>query len=255
MRQLSPDAKKMLDAIPADGSIGNRTLMRLLDIGDFNDYRVIRDELLEAPAWIGTGRGKGGSVHRVPATSVDQVPIITLSKSEHDLYENFGSNLNIWAQSEGYKNFIIERTAYGGASRDGKWSRPDFTIVAVDQYPFMPGKHVDIITFEVKRGDQWNVDSAYEALSHSASATESYLAIEGERENLLNRWHDDLERLEDACSRNGIGLIYFKDLIGDPFEPEIDPLRRSPHPYEANEFITRHIRSTESREKIRELTR
>lgn len=61
--------------------------------------------------------------------------------------------------------------------RDGLWSRPDIVSVEVRTFAFLPGKYLELVTFEVKAVHGINVQGVYEALAHRRSATRSYLLL------------------------------------------------------------------------------
>lgn len=57
------------------------------------------------------------------------------------------------------------------------WSRPDITSVEVRAFGYVPGKWVDVTTFEIKPADSIAVSAIYEARAHRTSATHAYVVL------------------------------------------------------------------------------
>ncbi|MEV4721842.1 hypothetical protein AB0J94_32040 [Micromonospora noduli] len=55
-----------------------------------------------------------------------------------------------WAQEHRQDLLADEITAFGGSRPTGIWSRPDITTVEVRTFEYVPGKHLDVNTFEIK---------------------------------------------------------------------------------------------------------
>ncbi|MCL4340141.1 MAG: hypothetical protein M1388_03300 [Thaumarchaeota archaeon] len=58
------------------------------------------------------------------------------------------------------------------------WSRPYLIFVEVNQLGFLPQINVQVTSFEIKRADDTELSSVYEAASHQRWAHYSYLIIE-----------------------------------------------------------------------------
>jgi hypothetical protein len=54
------------------------------------------------------------------------------------------------------------------------WTKPDITAVSVRTFQHLPGKYVDVWTFEVKPVEALDVTAVFEAASHASRATRSY---------------------------------------------------------------------------------
>ena len=109
--------------------------------------------------------------------------------------------------------------------------------MSVGNYQFIPGKSVEVITFEIKPEDAQGVEGVYEAASHSAFANRSYLALhipEGQHDA------DLLERLEKEAIRFRIGLVTFADPAKwDTFDVRVEAVHQAPSPLDINDFLSR----------------
>src|ERR1017187_2686853 len=91
-------------------------------------------------------------------------------------------SLSGYVKDNRIKRFISEITAsQGRRSTGGKWTRPDFTLIAVRTYSFTPGKSLEVITFEVKPDLNTALEGVFESLAHSVFAHRSYLAVDTDR--------------------------------------------------------------------------
>ena len=130
--------------IPENGNIGNVTLRELLDM-EGEEYWRYRDFLIEAGK-IGTAKGKGGSVYRIPrekGREMDlEVPMLHETKTR-------------WAERRGDAReggfCRTQKTARQGARATGRLARVDITLLGGRTYPTLsPHKFLDVITFEIK---------------------------------------------------------------------------------------------------------
>jgi|SRR5580658_3162699 hypothetical protein len=257
----------LLSLIPESGSsIGNGTLRERLraearkegeELIDA-DYWPLRDSLID-DGLIETGRGKGGSVHRVVAPAPPPSADITTEPVaerilERSLYAPF-----LKAIEDGYvrehriKRFVSEITAtQGRRATGGKWTRPDIIIAAVRTYQFPPTKKLEVITFEVKPSLATAFEGVYEALAHSVFAHLSYLAVNVKEYKEADEIPDD--RIVAECNRHGIGYITFEDpadygtfeIIANGDDTQ------QPDPYEVDNFIRTQL-SRENQDLLREL--
>ena len=169
--------------IPDNGSnVGNTTLRALLkqrvqetsgyDLSD-DEYWAVRGALLE-DGKVEIGRGKGGSMHRVVAVEppVPAPEIGPLYPAEAALYPLFFQTINeSYAKFYRIKYFVSQITAsQGSRNTGGKRARPDVTFIAVRMYPFIPGKSLEVITFEVKPANAYGIEGLFEASAHSVFA-------------------------------------------------------------------------------------
>ena len=153
------------------------------------------------------------------------------------------------APDSGLDPVIVEITARGGRRADGKWSRPDVTLASYKTCPWVPGKHFDLITFEIKPAEGLDVTVIYEALAHRRAATRAYA--------LLHIPHDRVEATEEIvkeiceeAKRHGVGVV----VAGTPNEYEtweevVEATRNEPDPQRLNDFLAKQV-SQEFREQI-----
>jgi hypothetical protein len=255
-QQLDQLKQLLFSLVPPDGSAKGNTSLRSEFIQqaqtdrsitvDERDYWTIRDRLLEEHK-IETGKGKGGSVHRVPETSEEAVtppaePAEAYAR-EAELFDPFHEIIRkFYVKDYRIKRFVSQVTAsQGRRATGGKWTRPDVSLIAVRMYDYLPGKTVEVVTFEVKPAWAYGVDGVYETASHSAFANRSYLAIHVPTDLPAN----ERDRLERECERFGVGLILFSDPNNwDTFEIRIEAKYRTPDPDEANAFIGLQLSET-----------
>lgn len=237
LRDLKPEEvteykRRLLAAIPPTGSIGNISLLRELG-GDDDIYWAVRDELIRDGA-LEAGRGRGGSVRRITVKAAAPP-----ADREADLYGPILATLKKdWAQDYRYGDFDAEITArQGRRETGGRWSRPDITLITFDAFRYVPGKHLDVITFEVKRHEGIDVTAVYESLAHRRAAHYSYLLIHvPAREAEASA--ATIEELSHEAEEHGVGLVAFgapDDYRTWEFHEEAD--RNDPDPADINEFI------------------
>jgi hypothetical protein len=237
---------QLLSAVPPTGSVGNITLLKNLGWPE-EQYWTLRDELIRA-GQLEAGRGRGGSVRRSIAEATIVAPI---PDRETALYEPILATLKRdWAQDYRYTDFDSEITAHQGR-RDtgGKWSRPDITLVTCDTYKYVPGKHLDVITFEIKRYDGVDVTAVYEALAHRRAANYAYVLVhvpQGEAEEAAVT----IEELSHEAEEHGIGLVQLYAANDyKTWEFLLEAERNDPAPSDVSEFIDDQL-STAFKERI-----
>ncbi len=247
---LGDEEAVLFGKIPGDGdSIGNKALRQSLG-WDEEKYWKVRDGLI-TKGFISTGMGRGGSVYRLmhivqsatpsPAQPQPARPEYSL---ERDLYQPFADALVKWAKEVPFTNYFIEDISAQGSRRTGGvWTRPDLVLVNVETYQYVPNKFLDVITFEVKPDDAWEIEAVFEAAAHSRFASRSYLAI---HRNPAAPPSQDLEdRIEEECKRFGVGLIVFENPADyDTYDFIVEPLRKTYDPREVEKFIETQISST-----------
>src|ERR1039457_1729690 len=182
---LSAAANKLLNLIPPDGEfIGNTNLIRRSKLGD--RYWKIRNELI-TKGFLTRGKGRGGRVARFAADI--QVPLHGGKRAkqyvvkEVQLYEPLKTWLDeVWgADVIGGEFFEVCITASpkGKKRSGGKWSRPDVTLVQVNNYDYLAQPILEVTTFEVKKfSDAEDIRPIYETAAHSRWAHFSYLVVE-----------------------------------------------------------------------------
>jgi hypothetical protein len=254
-----------IDLLPVDGrGIGNTTLRdqlrRRIEPADTltdEDYWTLRNGLLD-DGRIEMGRGRGGSVRLVVAP-VEEAALPDLRQPvqviERPLYEPFqNAIITGYAKENRLKRFVSEITAsQGRRNTGGKWTRPDVTLIAVRSYTFIPGKHLEVISFEVKPSLDTALEGVFEALAHSVFAHRSYLAVDisafAEEDDIPD------QRIIQETSRLGVGYITFTDVTDySTYEIATTAKLREPDPFEVDQFIKTQI-SLEKQEELMEWIR
>jgi hypothetical protein len=253
---VTADEKKrlseiLLDLVPKDGtSVGNKTLLQSLrqvakknliyDIAD-EAYWDLRNELI-AQGLIEKGRGYGGSVYRVKDVEAKKVGAKKNRIREADLYSMVSQYIEkTWVKDNGITQFVLERTASQGKRKTGgKWTRPDFALIALKSFTYIPGKVLELITFEVKPENDYRIEGVFETAAHSRFSTKSYLLIHLPH-GVPNT--EEFRRVERECERFGLGLITFTDPQDwNTYETGEEAERRNPDPADMNSFIASQIK-------------
>lgn len=253
--QIRQYEQLLLDKVPQNGSIGNTTLLR--DLKAANDdwtenlYWAIRNRLIER-GQLERGKGKGGSVRRV-TTDVAVLdapdaaqPIARQIPAERDLYEPMAKVIREnWSTDSGLDAVIVEITAQGGRRPDGKWSRPDVTLASYKTYPYVPGRHFDLISFEIKPSDGLDVTVVYEALAHRRAATRAYALLHIPND-IPDRQKAALEEIVDEicleAKRVGVGVIVAERPDDyQTWEELVEAARFEPEPQRLNDFLAKQV--------------
>jgi hypothetical protein len=257
--------ERMYALIPEDGrTIGNINLRGLLSKevkgklgGDLSsdDYWSIRNGLI-AEGKIIQGGGMGGSVRRVLAEGQPGQARIgaPVPARERDLYEPFNNTVSSeFTKDKRITNFVCQVTAHQGKRQTGgQWTRPDITLIAVRIFQFVPGRMLEVITFEVKPLNGFGVEGVFETAAHSVFANKCYLAVQVPEGEVVS---SDFDRLQRECKRFGVGLLTFADPSDyGTFEEIVEPQHRNPDPAEVSAFIGSQL-SAENKAKVDALTR
>ncbi|MEQ1755169.1 MAG: hypothetical protein ABL973_13670 [Micropepsaceae bacterium] len=237
----------LLARVPEGDAIGNTTLQRGLEGIDrrwtTDLFWAIRNRLIER-GHLERGKGKGGSVRRarniaaVQSRPAAAEPVVSQIQAERDLY---GPMIKVikenWSIDAGLDTVIVEITAQGGRRPDGKWSRPDITLASYKTFPYVPGRHFDLITFEIKPTDTVDVTVVYEALAHRRAATRAYalLHIPGTSRAALD---DVLDEIILEAKRVGVGVIVAENPANyETWEELVEAARYDPDPQRLNDFL------------------
>ncbi len=242
---MTEEEQQLFDLVPADGSYVTNPGLRDQLRWEQDRYWTVRNSLIDQNL-LSVARGRGGLVCRVlqqqPALAVAQqaaVPQVPPPIREEDLYQPVAAVLNSeWAREKRLERWIVHTTArQGRRDTGGRWSRPDLVVVTQSVYPYVPGRHFDVITFEVKPTDALDVTAVYEALAHLRAATKAYVLLhvpDAEADRLA----DALSEIYSEAKKHGIGVIIFNqpgDFAG--WEETVDPLRQEPDPRRLNDFL------------------
>ena len=249
----------LLSLVPAAGqSVGNGALREQLrrsiqaqgdDLNE-EEFWLLRNSLIE-DGKLEQGRGRGGSVHRLLEDVNERPPL----RAEANLYDPFlQAIMDGFAPEHRIKRFVAEITAAQGRRiTGGKWTRPDITLLAVRSFSFVPGKHLEVVTFEVKPNLDQAFEGVFEALAHSAFANLAFLPVDVSQYPNDDKLPD--ERVFQECRRLGIGYITFEDPADyDTFDIQVSASTRSPDLDEVDKFITTQV-SVSKQNELRELLR
>lgn len=130
---------------------------------------------------------------------------------EEDYYQCISILLNKYYQdrlTEG-GHFLVSKTARKNTKVAGRWTRPDFTVVANRKFPYIRDSEFDIITFEVKRPEDCEAIAVFEALSHNTAATRSYVFFPMSENDFQKT--PQAERIREECVKHGIGMFLVED--------------------------------------------
>jgi hypothetical protein len=145
---------------------------------------------------------------------------------------------NRWAKEHRLDSLLVEITAAQGSRQTkGKWTRPDITAASYTTFPYVPGRHFDVITFEVKPANMLDITVVYEALGHRRASTRAYalLHVPEDQEDSLRTVTDDICA---EAKRHGVGIV----IAGTPddydtWEEAVEAVRHEPDPERLNEFL------------------
>ena len=261
---MEHDKKILMDSLPGDGkTVGNHALRKSLH-WSAERYFAVRNALADEGLVV-RGPGYGGTVRRASTESpggrtvsvvvthgVDAAATIEASiKSELALYEPMRAVIaNEWAQDHRTEPLAVEVTALqGGKATGGLWSRPDIVSVEVRTFAFLPGKYLEVVTFEVKAANAINVQGVYEALAHRRSATRSYLLLHvpTDQAAVLEQLVADVT---NVARSHGVGVVTAAD-PGDyqTWDERAEADRVEPDPERLDTFIAVQL-SDKTRMKI-----
>lgn len=170
---------------------------------------------------------------------------------EHELYEPMRDVIESdWAKDRRARPLAVEITAHaGGKPIGGIWSRPDIVSVEVRAFPYVPGKNLELVTFEGKPASTINVQAVFEALSHRRRATRSYVLLHVPAVHAAELESAVAEVAEVARS-NWIGVVTAEDPADyQTWNEREEAPRVEPNPELLNGFIATQL-SEETRDEI-----
>ena len=238
----TPQEQQLLDAIPANKSVGNSALREQLG-WDEATYWSLRNKLIEE-GLLEKGRGRGGSVRRI--AKVAPIAQTAAPTREIQLYDQVLKTIQTdWVRDYRSDSAIAEITAHQGRRETGgRWTRPDVTLASYSTYPYVPGKHFDVTTFEVKKHGALDITVVYEALSHRRAAHYSYVLAQIPEDASP----EDVEILDDIvseASEHGIGVVTFSAADNyETWEVRVEADRNEPDPADLNDFLASQASST-----------
>lgn len=247
--QLRELEKSLLDRVPVDGTaVGNTKLKKQLAWDD-TKYWFVRGRLLDRGV-LEVGRGRGGSI-RLPVAPVaatiavqfPPVPVLTVAAEapliEENLYQAIATVLrDQWVKDRRYDQAVVEITARQGARvTGGRWTRPDIVVGSLAMYPYVPGRHFDITTFEVKTYAAMDVTAVYEALAHLRAATQAVVLLVVP-DAIADTYEETINTIQDEAERHGVGLVVAASADDyEEWDSRVEPKRHEPSPEKLNDFI------------------
>lgn len=260
---LHGDHQAMFAALPADGAtISNPNLQRRLD-WDSDRYFRARDALVDM-GLVARGRGRGGVVRRLAPETVAKERTVAVVidagadalataatveaaiKNELALYEPMRRVIEQdWAKDHRREPLAVEITALQGRrATGGIWSRPDIVSVEVRTFAYVPGKYLEIATFEVKAANAINIQAVCEALAHRRAATHSYVLLHVPADH-TDSLEDDVADVAEAARTHGIGVVTAADPANyDTWEEREEARRIEPDPERLNNFVATQLSDT-----------
>lgn len=244
MAELSELARKILEALPKDGSRrGNGSLRKRLGM-DASQYFQARRELRQQRLVV-TGKGKGGSIGLAEISSPPPQPTgVKGVKSESDLYEPikkyFDENWKPNYEAPDFYCAVITATPKRQKRKSGRWSRPDVSILTISRYQFLPTKQVEVTMVEAKKYGHATLQAVFETASQGKFAHRAYLVIEWLEETDMDQTRDEnVTRILKEARRFGVGIMQMKKKEDGQwdFREVLEAERREPEPDECNTFI------------------
>ena len=216
-------------------SPGRKALREKLDL----DQPQLEGHLkkLKKAGLIEIGRGQGGSIRRLPRKS----------HGERELYEPMAHVIgHSWAgvpphnYLRGEKKFLEVLPTQG--INMGAWGAPDVTLLGGKTLPYLPGKFLDIVTFEIKPA--FDLRGLYEALAHRRRANLVYLLVFHPAGQEVPS--NVLAQITREANNHGIGFILASQ--EDDFElwdELVEPVRFTPDPESLHDFVEAILRHRE----------
>jgi hypothetical protein len=261
---LHGDQQLLFGELPADGTnMSNPTLLKRLG-WDADRYYAARNGLVDLGLVV-RGRGRGGVVRCVAApNAAEDTPTVAVVveagadamttaatveaaiKHELALYEPMCKVISTdWAKDHRREPIAVEITALQGRrATGGTWSRPDIVSIEVRAFPYVPGKYLEVCTFEVKAASAINVQAVYEALAHRRAATHSYVLLHVPVEQ-AEHLEDDVADVAEAARAHGIGVVTAANPLDyETWEEREEARRTEPDPERLNAFIATQLCET-----------
>lgn len=254
-------AEQILDLLPTDGTpVLNRIMRAMVSrrLGhalSAEAYFAARDLLLKRGR-IGRERGQGGKLFLLTPASTEpsaEAPPSAEAISEARLMPaleaflkgTFTRDMDLPA---GSATIVQDISRIGPAT--GQWMRPDFVLVSVMRFQYLPGIQVDVHSFELKTENGGSVQAVHEALAQTRFTHFGHLV-----------WHlpvdskarARLPEVEAQCEHHGIGLILILD-PADPlsgFDVRLDPRHRRTALKEVDGFLESRL-STQNKQTMQQ---
>jgi hypothetical protein len=199
----------------------------------------------------------------------DSEPVITVSTSlptspaevertiqgELELYEPMRKVIaGEWAKDHRSDPVAVEITAMQGRrATGGTWSRPDITSVEVRTFSYVPGKFLEVVTFEVKPHNAINIQEVYEALAHRRTSTRAYVVLHVPI-NSATALTSSIADVAAVARGHGVGLVTAEDPADyETWDEREEAQRHEPDPERLDEFISAQLSDTAKKQISKQL--
>lgn len=238
----------------ADGAVLHRVVRSLISrrlgrlIGSEEYFAQIEE--LSSRGVIERSRGQGGKVRLLPGVLRPKPSVPPWKEPElmpclkKFLETRFWKELDLKSTDPGF-DWIVVDTAMTG-SREGQWTRPDFTAMSITPFKVLPFPQIDVYTFELKAASAGCAQAVHQALHQTKMSNFGFFVWYPQGDEAT------LSEIEGACRKHGIGLI----LISDPQEPKswevrLDAERQPTSSIEIDQFLSSNRFTDEQRKRIR----
>ncbi len=233
-----------------------------------DDYWAAEQALVDAGC-IERRRGRRGGIYLLePEPAVMEEAVLPQQpqaeavevedeKYERDHYEPaLNTILTRWTEQPGFTHVFGAITAgQGRRATGGRWSRPDLVLCTISDWLFSSRPEGDVRTIEIKPYSALDTLAVFEALSHKSRAHYAYLLIVDYPEELNEDQKSDMEIIQAAAARHGIGVITAtKTDDWDTWTFELDARRSDTDPQAIHQLLLDQV-TKEVRDKFREALR
>ncbi|MFG1411753.1 hypothetical protein V5G24_11620 [Xanthobacter sp. VTT E-85241] len=241
-------AEQMLDLLPPDGApVLNRVLRAMLSQHlaqpvSTEDFFFARDLLLKRGR-VGRERGQGGKIFLLKTPpAVPVAPAVALASPTAPLEAELMAPVARYLSTIFVRNLDLPKgalalmqdiSAIGPSS--GQWAQPDFMLVSLMRFTFMPGSQLDVHAFELKTEAGGSIQAVHEALAQTHFTHFGHLIWHLPEESRARARLPDVQK---QCEEHGIGLILSvrpQDL--ESYEILLDPKRKATPPKTVDGFL------------------
>jgi hypothetical protein len=130
-------------------------------------------------------------------------------------------------------DYLVANTARGRTNR-GRWTRPDITLIGLQNLRVTGRIDLELFGFEIKRDGCADISGVFEAVAHTRFVHYGYLVWQ----LITNPAIQTVRDIELSCQDYGIGLITFRDVHNaSSFRVVLTPTRKAPHPYDVDKYL------------------
>jgi hypothetical protein len=131
-------------------------------------------------------------------------------------------------------DYLVANTARGGTQR-GRWTRPDITLIALQNLRMVGRIDLELFGFELKRDGSADISGVFEAVAHTRFVHYAYLVWQ----LITTPPAQTIRDIELSCQSYGIGLITFIDANNSSsYRVLLTPVRKNPHPYDVEQYLS-----------------